>query len=396
MANKSINDLPEGMVSEILVRLPVKSLLQCKSVCKPWLSLISTPHFVQSQLLRAIMASMNTPTLLSIEKPPLTEEELARKLAEMDTHIVTLFSDPALEQQQQRRRQLVDEALLDAAAQDLSSSPVQFHRLVMPRLFSTHYSIKSVCNGILCLANSFGNVVYLWNPSISKFKKLPAPEPYTCTTLPVKVGFGYDPISDDYKVFRVVSEKEFDVEPLIQVYSSNADSWTSEFKAPILKNVEYYGRTNVVVDGVLYFDNNMDHLISFDLHNESFGLVPIPSLTRMGSDVLDFQGSVAMVFQSGFEIYDLWTLDNVSGDVSWTKKFSIEAHPETEIWLTKYLGAAQFFGKKLFDRSVFMFNVLYDYEKKETKIYKHEEENVCAFLKYKETLVSLDGFEQMQ
>ncbi|KAL1816570.1 hypothetical protein ACET3Z_019144 [Daucus carota] len=271
MANKSINDLPEGMISEILLRLPVKSLLQCKSVCKPWLSLISTPHFVQSQLLRAIMASMNTPTLLCIEKPPLTEEELARKLAfeataaEMDTHIVTLFSDPTLEQQQQRRRQLVDEALLDAATQDLSSCPV---------------------------------------------------------------------------------------------YSSTADSWTSEFKAPILKNVEYYGRTNVVVDGVLYFDDNKDHLISFDLHNEIFGLVPIPSLTRMGSDVLDFQGSVAMVFQSGFEIYDLWTLDNVSGDVSWTKKFSIEAHPETEIWLTKYLGAAQFFGKKLFDRSVFMFNVL--------------------------------------
>ncbi|XP_017253017.1 F-box/kelch-repeat protein At3g23880-like [Daucus carota subsp. sativus] len=395
MANKSINDLPEGTISEILLRLPVKSLLQCKSVCKPWLSLISTPHFVKSQLHRAITASMNTPTLLCIHRPPLTEEELARKLA-FEAEITTLRSNISDEPQQQRRRQLVDQALLDAAAQDLSSCPVRFDHLVMPRLFSTHYSIRSVCNGILCLANSFGNVVYLWNPSIGKFKKLPVPEPHTCTTMPVKVGFGYDPISDDYKVFRVVSEKEFDVVPLIQVYSSNADSWTNEFKAPILKNVEHYGRTNVVVDGVLYFDNHEDHLISFDLHNEIFGLVPIPSSTQMGSEVLDFHGSVAMVFQSGIEILDLWTLDNVSGELSWTKKFSIEAHPETEMRLTKYLGAAQFFGHKLLDSIVFLYYVLYDYEKKETKVYKHEEENVRASLKYTETLVSLDGFEQVQ
>ncbi|KAL1816572.1 F-box/kelch-repeat protein At3g23880-like [Daucus carota subsp. sativus] len=396
MAKKSINYLPEGLISEILLRLPVKSLLQCKSVCKPWLSLISTPHFVKSQLHRAITASMNTPTMLCIHRPTLTEEELARKLAfeaETERRFGTLFSNSTISPQQQRRRELVDEALLDAAAQDLSSCPVQFDHLVMPRLFSTHYSIKSVCDGILCLANLFGNYVYLWNPSIGKFKKLPAPEPHTCDTVPVKVGFGYDPISDDYKVFRIVSEKMFDVEPLVQVYSSNADSWTNEFKAPIMKGVKHFGSANVVVDGVLYFKYRREHLVSFDLHNEIFGLVPIPSSTQMESDVLDFQGSVAMVFQSGIEI-NLWTLDNVSGEVSWTKKFSIEAHPETEIRLNDYLGAAQFFGHKVFHSS-FMFYVLYDYEKKETKIYK-DEANVGAFLKYTETLVSLDGFEQVQ
>ncbi|KAI3523582.1 hypothetical protein L1887_01808 [Cichorium endivia] len=41
--------LPD-IIIEILLRLPVKSLLQCKSVCKLWCSTISDLHFVKSHL----------------------------------------------------------------------------------------------------------------------------------------------------------------------------------------------------------------------------------------------------------------------------------------------------------------------------------------------------------
>src|ERR1044072_4289426 len=40
--------LPHDLIVDILVRLPVKSLLRFKSVCKPWLSLISHPQFAKS------------------------------------------------------------------------------------------------------------------------------------------------------------------------------------------------------------------------------------------------------------------------------------------------------------------------------------------------------------
>ncbi|WOH01586.1 hypothetical protein DCAR_0520970 [Daucus carota subsp. sativus] len=397
MAYKSINDLPEGLISQILLRLPVKSLLQCKSVCKPWLSLISTPHFIKSQLLHAIKASINTPKLLCIDKPPPTEEELAfeMRMVEMEKNFVTMIdnSDDDHDRQQRRRRQLVDQALLDAEGQDLSSSAVRFERLVFPRFFFPYYGVDDCCNGIVLLSNGFGNHVYFWNPSIRKCRKLPSPEQYTSRVDPVKKGFGYDSISDAYKFFRIVCEKMYDKVPIVQVYSTGTDSWR-EFRDPILKNYEDFDRRNVVVNGVLYFDG-VDELISFDLHTEVFGQVPFPSwVTRKGSDVLDFEGSVAMVFQSGPEIH-LWTLGDVSGQMSWTKKFSIEADSETEIWLTSYLGAGQFFGKKLFNEDLFMFNLLYDYRKKEYKFYKRRDKNIWAYLKYTETLVSLDGFEHV-
>lgn len=44
----------------------------------------------------------------------------------------------------------------------------------------------------------------------------------------------------------------------------------------------------------------------------------------MISNVLDFKGVVGLVFQSGSQV-DLCTLDDISGEGSWTKRFGIEA-----------------------------------------------------------------------
>ncbi|CAK8542482.1 unnamed protein product [Lathyrus sativus] len=47
MSEKSV-DLPEELITEILLRLTVNTLLRCKSVCKSWFSIISNPHFATS------------------------------------------------------------------------------------------------------------------------------------------------------------------------------------------------------------------------------------------------------------------------------------------------------------------------------------------------------------
>ncbi|KAK1398892.1 hypothetical protein POM88_008755 [Heracleum sosnowskyi] len=363
---KSASDLPQVMLTEIFLRLPVKSLLRCKSVCKPWLHTISNPDFIKSQ----IFASQKIHTLLNI----VNEEQLdAGNSAITETELV------------------------DFNGQGLSCSPIHFEYLVMPHVFQPTQVICS-CDGIICLYNKYGDVVYLWNPSIRRCKKLPPPTRQTSTSVPIMLGFGYDSSSNDYKVLRIVYENRYDFVPIVQVYSTNADCYR-EFRAPILKkwmvyardNINVYRRTNTFVNGVLYFDGG-DELVSFDLHDEVFGLIPFPRFVqRKMSDVLDFKCSVAMIFESGPGV-DLWTLNNVSGQLSWTKKFSIEVDIEMEIWVSFYLGAQQFYGTNSLNRTCF----LHDYEKKKTKYYGLGKESVLATLEYIETLVSLDGSEQVQ
>ena len=47
--------LLDELIVEILVRLPVRSLLQFKSVCKSWKTLISNSQFAKDHLQRSIM-----------------------------------------------------------------------------------------------------------------------------------------------------------------------------------------------------------------------------------------------------------------------------------------------------------------------------------------------------
>ncbi|KAK1398996.1 hypothetical protein POM88_008859 [Heracleum sosnowskyi] len=106
---------------------------------------------------------------------------------------------------------------------------------------------------------------------------------------------------------------------------------------------------------------------------------------------MDFEGSVAMVFESEPGLY-LWTMDNVSGELSWTKKFSIEyglKDLDTEIWLSCYLGAKQFYGRKSLNGEHFTYEILYDYKKKETKYYGLREEYVSMFLTVEESEIAV-------
>ncbi|KAK1398988.1 hypothetical protein POM88_008851 [Heracleum sosnowskyi] len=415
MANKKhVSDLPETMITEVLIRLPVKSLLICNCVCKPWLSFISNPNFLKSHIQRSITASPSDPILLNM----INVQQLGFLASEPREYFS--YPTPAELQQQQRqrrRRQLVNQAVDDASRQDLSESPLQFWRVALPGPFQMTHFI-GCCNGIICLSSY--NVVYLWNPSIKKYRRLHFPNPQRSIT--VTVGFGYDSISNEYKILRLVYLNRNDVVPIAKVYHVNAGS-SREFQGPNLTTQIYYfwpSPNNIVVNGVLYFDGG-DQLVSFDLHEEVFGLVPFPnSILRKRSDIMDFEGSVAIVFESGTGV-DLWTFDKA--EFSWTKKFSIEYGMydlDIEIKLSCYLGAKQFYGEKSLNGNYFVHEILYDYEKKETKyyglrekyvsIYAASEESemtvramledsivpVHAAFRFTETLVSLNGFEPVE
>lgn len=356
MATNFYGYIPKEIVRDILLRLPVKSLLRCKSVSKTWLSIISSPDFLKSQLHHAMMISRRAPSLL------------ARRATEL--------------------------RILPWAR----TCHNNFDRVVMPRLFGEYPLVINSYNGIVCVAVlDDDDLFFLWNPSLRMCRKLPDPPSWGLYRY--TIGFGYDSVSNDYKVVRIVCDTPRDLNAKVHVYSTKAECWR-EFRLSIYREHERFEQNHIVVNGVMYIDNEFE-LISFDLHREVFRQVPLPRYCGdQMSDLLDFEGSVALVFRDvGHEpgMY-LWTLDDVSDRVSWTKRFSVDVDSDSCVWLNCYLGAGRFYGRVLNSETYRVYNILYDNEKKETQLYEIETKdyNSVTSIKYAETLVSLDGFEQVE
>ncbi|XP_074343096.1 putative F-box protein At1g32420 [Apium graveolens] len=346
--------IPEDVITIILSRLPVKSLLRNKSVCKSWLSIISKPSFIKSHLSNAIMASRNIPKIANI-LDPVQFLELQDLSFTCPVHI------------------------------DLIAMPHLFHEtLVEPQIIGCH-------NGIICVYDMFVSSVYFWNPSIRQCMEIPSPAIYECFR--VSVNFGYDLISDDYKVLKISYLYSNEL-PIIQVYSAKVNSWR-EFQSPSVQNWMLGTSGNITVNGVLYIECSQG-LISFNLHTEGLRLLSFPSIIqRKMSLAMNFEDCVAMLFQSdNDELVYLWTLNYVCGQMTWIRRHSVSGNLGSSLWLTLYLGSGLFSGVKQI--SSCSYDILYDYEKNVTKICGPTYLGIGIAYEYTESLVSLQGFQHVE
>ncbi|XP_074323627.1 F-box protein At1g30790-like [Apium graveolens] len=175
------DSLTEDVVMDILSRLTVKCLLEIRAVSKTWLSIISNPTFNNLQYSRAITSPENE-----------------------DSFIVNCLegNDDSL-------------ALLRLhscrTGFDLSRPCSEDHFTYVPKLF-----LVGTFNDIICVLISkdparskflMGTYMcqnhekYLWNPATKQSKLLPLPSTReNKDTHSSSFGFGFDPMSVDFKV----------------------------------------------------------------------------------------------------------------------------------------------------------------------------------------------------
>ncbi|KAL1825722.1 hypothetical protein ACET3Z_012500 [Daucus carota] len=263
--------------------------------------------------------------------------------------------------------------------------------LLRPRLFT----VIGSSNGIICLA--WDTYCYLWNPTTKQCKELPRFPRYARALEDDDHGtlaFAFDSISDDYKVVRFIPQNIFtgDV-PILQIYSANSDTWKEIHCHDIIDMCDSTFELGPVINGALYAGGQGD-IVSFDLHNEVCTVVPLPCSVSYSSDILDFEGSAGVIFESIGERSEkyLWTIDHIDGKISWTKKLNIELGDI--IWVYSYLGGGLFSGVKQFVCLDELF--VYDYRKKEYKHIPVPMAGLKTFFKYTETGASIKGSERLR
>ena len=317
------DDLPDEIVLEILARLPVKSLLRFRCVCKTWYSYITNPNFISTHLL----CYNNRDGGYVIHVPRIPDP----------SQICTLASDRTFE----------------------TISEVR-----IPFTFQSEYpDLVGSCNGILCFTDFFTSKskdVYLWNPSIRKFKRLPD----TClnqTQVHVAHGFGYDSLNNDYKVVRFPwTGFKWIHPPEVEVYSLSSDSWKSvelgiSWRPNVASHKLNYILTFPFVSGHLHWMIEMTEdgggqegcytpmILSFDVNSEKFKELPAPDEEGCISKFLtSYKEKLAWIkFGDGAQPYSMlcsmWVMREYGVLDSWNIICVLPMESYTEfIGVTKY------------------------------------------------------------
>uniref|UniRef100_A0A2P2N259 F-box domain-containing protein n=1 Tax=Rhizophora mucronata TaxID=61149 RepID=A0A2P2N259_RHIMU len=297
--------LPQDLIFEVLSRLPVKSLLRLKTVCRHWLDLISSSNFIATHLGQSNCTSS---LLLTFQG----------RYREATTYGISLL----------------DDELAMLKHQDL---PFQAKKR------GDIFSIVGCCNGLVCISlEDDGADCVIWNPATRQYWHMPAPLiPVVPNHCFVRWGFGFHPETNEHKLLRIV--QSFDQEKHVfprrkymlrtEIFTLSTGLWREINGIPpcicqdrsiavAVKGVQH----RIVNKG--WSRSNGGFVLSFDMGTEQFSKIEVPPNCghNKRQKLLPFRQLLAMlVWTAGFQsIFDMWTMKNDS----WTKLFVVGPFPK--------------------------------------------------------------------
>ncbi|CAK8564702.1 unnamed protein product [Lathyrus sativus] len=285
----SLPNLPIDLVGEIFCRLPVKLLLQLRCMCKSWNSLISDRNFTRKHL------SLSTTRRLHYACYNYEPHELIHNsypLESVLTNIPTKFKG---------RRNL-------------------FNRI--------YNSIVGSCDGLLCLADRSKGLVILWNPCFKKFKFKESP-PFENSENLIKVyaafGFGYDHVSENYKVVVLYYPKpNLFNKTKVKVHTLGTNCWKTieSFPFGTVEHPAIYIRGTGTLNWIVYTKwvrLGPCFIVSFDLGKESYQkLLPPPGHAEIGMSLSVLRDCLCVLFDN-----HIWVMKEYGIYDSWTKLLSV-------------------------------------------------------------------------
>ncbi|XP_055960063.1 F-box protein At3g07870-like [Mercurialis annua] len=295
------NYLHEEVVVEILKRLPVKSLLKFRSVCKLWYSLITNPNFISLHLTHNKIDSL------------VWKNSAARSYEY--TFVLHIYNDSFSELKQK---------------------------------FVMNSYIVGLCNGLVCLSdNRLYNRLIIWNPALREFITTSLRH---CTNL--FAGFGFDRQNNDYKVVNIV----YDYYHYSKRYSSLPDIVQPdsvaifELSSNVWRTITFKNLSCWVTNESCVYLNGVSHwlaqtydgistkrtILSFDLSNEAFKELMLPhALAEETNEVRILlkvyrQSLTVTHYERWRWIYrsylqcSIWVMKDYGTPESWTKQFTID------------------------------------------------------------------------
>ncbi|KAL3633652.1 hypothetical protein CASFOL_022414 [Castilleja foliolosa] len=283
--------LPLEIANDTLSRLPITSLVQLSYSCRLLKSLSHNPDFVS----------------LHLSKSSLNESE----------------------------------CLILHSAYPLRNQLHYPHTMSFPEFY-----IIGSSNGLLCLVDSlFPESSCLYNPFRRGHLEIPKNSEFKDRF--VAYGFGFHPITKDYKVVMIADQEKTyfrntgcrscnDV-PVsdVQIYSVKSSVWQNKGSVPY--SIETWSTRGVLVSGRLHWVSRLVKIngtpqitiVTYNLANDSFDVIygPTPdSLRRWDPSYLaELDGCLSVVVRvlNGVGAFDIWILRDYGVRGFWVKAYNI-------------------------------------------------------------------------
>ncbi|KAI3769555.1 hypothetical protein L6452_00663 [Arctium lappa] len=310
-----LKDLPNDVILNILIKLPISSLIQFRLVCKPWKLLSIHPDLHR---LHQSAAANDDPTLLFHSDYPIRNH----------LSFVELSSDCDRDD---------DCKIVRKIYTPFSGSMPEFN-------------VVGSCNGLLCLSDSlYGEPVFLFNPFSMDYLELPKSKQFQ--EQEVLFGFGFHPDSNEYKVVKIVyyrtwqgrrriirknrnyPKSEVQILTISKQIDDKSCSWRCLGKVPYL--LDKQATEGPVVNGRIHWVSRPGRItgvpgraiVSFDLKDELFKVVAKPShaVVNRGNNyhLAAIKGCLAVVISCGYGKLEIWVMKEYDRKESWVKEFVI-------------------------------------------------------------------------
>lgn len=309
-------NLPLEMVEEILLRLPVKSLMRFKCVCSSWRSLISETLFTLKHAL-----------ILEASKATTCKKSPYGVITASRFHLKTCCV-----------HSLYNESAVNVAEHDGEL------------IGRDYYQVVGTCNGLVCFHVDYNKSLYLWNPTIKLHARLSGSDLETSDEF-VTYGFGYDESEDDYKVVALLQQRH-QMKTEAKIYSTRQRLWrrSSSTCFPSGVVVADKSRSGIYINGTLNWaathssSSSFSTIISYDMSRDVFKELPGPVCCSRGCFTLtlgDLRGFLSMVCYCKGANADVWVMKEFGEGESWSKLLSIPGLTEfvRPLWISNDLVA---------------------------------------------------------
>ncbi|GAB4835489.1 hypothetical protein Ancab_000398 [Ancistrocladus abbreviatus] len=278
----------------VFTRLPVKTLLNFRCVCKEWRSLIDSPYF-ESMHLNNFNNNCKGTHLLLLQCPSNPGNDIGRQWA--------------------------------VHRSDTFRKSFELHN---PRL--DFYTVRGYVNGVVLIHDHMANNngVILGNPSVGHFKRIISSP--ILNTKHLQLGLGFDPLSNDYKVLAISHPNRYTV--FAEVYSHQTGCWKIIQDGVPPASFKFYG-PQLFLKGAIYQlgilqevkEKIKSHqILSFDVGSEAFSYINLPDGVNQGEWMDSFLVVLdeSLVVLDAFKEYSfIWTMGKHETHVSWSKRYTI-------------------------------------------------------------------------